>query len=69
MSARPCSPITAAARLDAVARLFALGYLRLRARRHAEKAKGPNHLRSSGLDFGAGGSVCDTDAHADRERP
>jgi hypothetical protein len=55
-------------RLDEVARLLALGYLRLRARRQAEKANDPNHLREFGLDFGAEGSVCDTDAHADRER-
>jgi hypothetical protein len=54
-------------RLDEVARLLALGYLRLRARRQAEKVNEPNHLRSFGLDFGAEGSVCDTDTHADRE--
>jgi hypothetical protein len=48
-------------------RLLALGYLRLRARRQAKKANKPNHLRSFGLDFAAGGSVCDTDDHADRE--
>jgi hypothetical protein len=55
-------------RLDEVARLLALGYLRLRARRHAEKANEPNQLREFGLDFAAERSVCDTDAHADRER-
>jgi hypothetical protein len=60
--------ITPAERLDEVARLLALGYLRLRARRQAEKANEPNHLRSFGLDFRGEGSVCDTDAHADRER-
>jgi hypothetical protein len=48
-----------AERLDEVARLLALGYLRLRARRHAEKANEPNHLREFGLDFAAEGSVCD----------
>jgi hypothetical protein len=65
-----CSiPMSPTERLDEVARLLALGYLRLRARRHAEKANGPNHLRESGLDFRDRGSVCDTDAHADRERP
>jgi hypothetical protein len=58
-----------AERLDEVARLLALGYLRLRARRQAEKANEPNHLRVFGLDFAAEGSVCDTDTHADRERP
>jgi hypothetical protein len=52
-----------AERLDEVARL-----LRLRARRQAEKANNPNHLRAFGLDFVAEGSVCDTDTHADRER-
>jgi hypothetical protein len=62
------SPMTAAERLDEVARLLALGYLRLRARRRAENANGPNHLRSSGLDFAAERSVCDTDTHARRER-
>ena len=56
-------------RLDEVARLLAFGFLRLRARRQAEKANDPNHLREFGLDFGAEGSVCDTDAHAGRERP
>jgi hypothetical protein len=59
---------TPAERLDEVARLLALGYLRLRARRQAEKANDPNHLSGFGLDFAAEGSVCDTDAHADRER-
>jgi hypothetical protein len=57
-------PISPAERLDEVARLLALGFLRLRARRQAEKANDPNHL-----DFGGEGSVCDTDTHADRERP
>ena len=60
--------MTPADRLDEVARLLALGYLRLRARRQAEKANEPNHLSEFGLDFGAEGSVSDTDAHADRER-
>ncbi len=55
-------------RLDEVARLLALGYLRLRARRQAEKVNEPNHLREFGLDFAAERSVSDTDAHADRER-
>jgi len=62
-------PMSSADRLDEVARLLALGYLRLRARRQAEKANDPNHLREFGLDFAAEGSVCDTDTHADRERP
>jgi hypothetical protein len=57
-----------AERLDEVARLLALGYLRLRARRQAEKTNDPNHLRGFGLDFRGVGSVSDTDAHADRER-
>jgi hypothetical protein len=56
-------------RLDEVARLLALGYLRLRARRNVEKSKEPNHLREFGLDFGAKGSVCDSNTHADRKRP
>ena len=61
-------PMSPAERLDEVARLLALGYLRLRARRQAEKANEPNHLREFGLDFGAEGSVCDTDAHAAEKR-
>jgi len=55
-------------RLDEVARLLALGFLRLRARRNAEKANDPNHLRNFELDFATEGSVCDTDAHAQRRR-
>ena len=61
------APMSPAERLDEVARLLALGFLRLRARRNAEKANEPNHLRSFELDFASEGSVCDTDAHADRE--
>jgi hypothetical protein len=61
-------PMSSAERLDEVARLLALGYLRLRSRRRREKSNDPNHLRKLGLDFGAEGSVCDTDTHADRER-
>jgi hypothetical protein len=56
-------------RLDEVARLLALGFLRLRARRQREKANDPNQLRNFGLDFRGKGSVRDTDAHANRERP
>jgi len=62
------SPMTADERLDEVARLLALGFLRLRARRQAEKADDPIHLREFGLDFAGEGSVGDTDTHADRER-
>ena len=64
LRAKPMSPTE---RLDEVARLLALGFLRLRARRQREKAKGPNLLREFGLDFGAAGSVSDTDIHVDRE--
>jgi hypothetical protein len=60
-------PMFPAERLDEVARLLALGFLRLRARRQAEKTNQPNHLREFGLDFRAEGSVCDTDTHAARE--
>jgi hypothetical protein len=60
--------MTTEERLDEVARLLALGYLRLRARRAEQKANDPNHLRGFGLDSAAEGSVCDTDTHADRER-
>jgi hypothetical protein len=55
-------------RLDEVARLLALGFLRLQARRQAAKANQPNHLSGFGLDFGAEGSVSDTDADAQRKR-
>jgi hypothetical protein len=58
--------MTPAERLDEVARLLALGFLRLRARCQAERANDPNHLRSFGLDFVAERSVSDTDAHAQR---
>jgi hypothetical protein len=61
-------PMGPAERLDQVARLLALGFLRLRARRQAEKANEPNHLSGFGLDFAAERSVCDADTHADRER-
>jgi hypothetical protein len=77
-SAKPCArgggyeaihpkPLSAAERLDEVARLLAL-ILRMRARRQAEKLNDPNHLRSFGLDFRGQGSVYDTDAHAQRRR-
>ena len=55
-------------RLDEIARLLALAYLRLRARRRAEKVNEPNHLSGFGLDFAAERSVSDTDTHAQRKR-
>jgi hypothetical protein len=61
-------PMSPTERLDEVARLLALGYLRLRARRQAEKTNEPNHLREFGLDFGSERSVCDTDVHTPRKR-
>jgi hypothetical protein len=60
--------LSSAERLDEVARLLALGFLRLRGRRQAEKANEPNYLREFGLDFATEGSVCDTDAHSQRRR-
>jgi hypothetical protein len=60
--------MAAAERLDEVARLLALGLLRLRARRQEQKTNDPNQLRRFGLDFAAERSVCDTDAHARRRR-
>ena len=62
------APMSPTERLDEVARLLALGILRLRARRQREKTNGPNHLRKFGLDFRGEGSVSDTDTHADRAR-
>jgi hypothetical protein len=62
------APMSPTERLDEVARLLALGYLRLRARRNPEKANGPNQLREFGLDFAAEGGVCDTDTHGQRRR-
>ena len=59
--------MTSADRLDEVARLLALGILRLRARRRAEKGNDPNQLRRFGLDFTGEGSVGDADAHDRRE--
>jgi hypothetical protein len=59
--------MTPTERLDEVARLLALGFLRLRARRQAEKANLPNHLREFGLDFATERSVSDTDVHATRD--
>ena len=63
------TPMPPTERLEEVAHLLALGYLRLRARRQQQITNDPNYLREFGLDFGGEGSVCDTDAHADRERP
>jgi hypothetical protein len=60
--------LTPAQRLDEVARLLALGILRLRARRAAEKANDLSHLRRFGLDFGGERSVSDTDTHVERRR-
>ena len=66
----PPHPMTVAEHLDEVARLLALGFLRLRARRQREKkANNPNHLSRFGLDFRGEGSVSDTDTHAAREHP
>jgi hypothetical protein len=77
-SAKPCAlgdggdtlrpKLSPTERLDEVARLLALGFLRLRARRQAEKCNVPNHLREFGLDFGAERSVRDTDAPAQRRQ-
>jgi hypothetical protein len=64
----PTNSLTPAERLDEVARLLALGFLRLRARRSERKANDPNHLRKFGLDLAAERSVCDTDTRGDRKR-
>jgi hypothetical protein len=68
MSELGANLITPAERLDEVARIMALGFLRLRARRQREKDNDPNHLRNFELDFRGEGSVCDTDANAQRRR-
>jgi hypothetical protein len=68
MSGPHASPMTPEERLDEVARLLALGFLRLRVRRQREKANDPNRLRGFGLDFRGEGSVMDTDANAQRRR-
>ena len=60
--------LTPAERLDEVARLLALGFLRLRARQAEQKANDPNHLRNFGLDVASERSVSDTDAHDQRRR-
>ena len=60
-------PMSPAERLEEVARLLALGYLRLRARCQAEKPNEPNHLSGFGLDFAAEGSVGNTGAHERRD--
>jgi hypothetical protein len=60
--------LTPAERLDEVARLLALGFLRLRARRQRLKANDPNHLREFGLDFRGEGSVMNTDIPVQRSR-
>jgi hypothetical protein len=67
-SACHSTPMSPSERLDEVARLLALGFLRLQARRQAAKANQPNHLSGFGVDFGPEGRVCDTDAHAQRRR-
>jgi len=43
--------MTSAQRLDEVARILALGVLRLRARQKQEKSINSNHLMEFGLDF------------------
>lgn len=76
-SEKSCSPVrrckvhvdlTPSERLDEVARLLALGILRLRARRAEQRRGEPNRLARFGLDFGSERRVSDTDTHADRER-
>ena len=62
------APMSTTERLDEVARLLALAFLRLRARRQAERANPSNYLRALGLDFTAERSVSDTDAHAQRRQ-
>jgi hypothetical protein len=62
------APMTAAERLDEVARILALGILRLRARRRHNNPNGPNHSRAFGLDFSREGSVCGLEPAGSGER-
>ena len=50
--------MTASERLDEVARILALGILRLTARQHRKNPNNPNHLSEFRLDFSAEQSVC-----------
>ena len=60
--------MTPAERLDEVARLLALGFLRLRARRQAEKANDPNHLREFRTGLRAPKEACVTPTPTPTER-
>ena len=60
-------PQSSRERLDEVARILALGILRLRARREREKAIDPNHLSRFGLDFEPDQSVCVVETDNDGE--
>lgn len=54
----PVLGMSADERLAEVARILALGILRLRARRSHKNSRDPNHLREFGLDFAPQQSVC-----------
>ena len=64
-SAPPPTSTSSDERLDEVARILALGILRLRARR--KKPNEPNHLREFRLDFSAEQSVCRHEPKQGRE--
>jgi len=63
----PDANLGAEERLDEVARLLALGYLRLRERRRASH---PNQLSKLGLDFSGHQRMCveNSDARGEPER-
>lgn len=59
--------MTAAERLDEVARILAVGIIRLKARQNRKNPNNPNHLREFGLDFSVGQSVCGLETTASGE--
>jgi hypothetical protein len=58
---------SSAERLDEVARILALGILRLRTRQSSKKSNNQNHLRGFGVDFSTQESVCGRELNDDGE--
>ncbi len=67
MSALDPNPMSPSERLDEVARILALGILRLQARQDRGKPNDPNHLRKFELDFSRPKSVSGFEPDDDRE--